>query len=107
MPDRPLKPQGFQILLALAGGDLHGYAIQRAVLEQTRGQMHLWPATLYRTLAALEADGLIEQVSAPADEPQDERRQYYRLTRPGRARLREQAALLRAWADAAGRAEPT
>ena len=45
----PLKPQYFQILLALSSTDLHGYAIQRAVLEQTDDGMRLWPAMLYRS----------------------------------------------------------
>ena len=101
MIPRPMKPQWFQILLALAGADRHGYAIQRAVLDQTGGHMRLWPAMLYRSLATLEGAGLIEQVPPPPDEPEDERRQYYALTRAGRARLREEADLLGAWAAAA------
>lgn len=56
---RPLKPQYFQILLALASRELHGYAIQRAVLEQTDDEMRLWPAMLYRSLTKLEEGGLI------------------------------------------------
>jgi DNA-binding PadR family transcriptional regulator len=104
---RPMKPQWFQILLALAGADLHGYAIQRAVLDQTDGNMRLWPAMLYRSLAALEAEGLIERVPAPGDGPEDERRQYYALTEPGRGRLREEAELLSRWVEAAHEAEPT
>jgi len=101
MIPRPMKSQWFQILLALAGADRHGYAIQRAVLDQTGGHMRLWPAMLYRSLATLEGARLIEQVTPPADEPEDERRQYYALTRAGRARLREEADLLGSWADAA------
>lgn len=101
MPDRPLKPQWFHILLALAGRNLHGYGIQRAVLDRTRGGIRLWPAMLYRSLGALEEGGLIRQVPAPADEPDDERRQYYAITPAGRDRLREETALLASWVDAA------
>lgn len=97
----PLKPQYFQILLALSGGDLHGYAIQRAVLDQTDDGMRLWPAMLYRSLAKLESEALIEQASAPADERDDERRQYYTLTAAGRQRLRSEAELMGRWATAA------
>ena len=65
MIDRPMKPRWFRILLALAERPLHGYGIQRAVLEQTDEQMRLWPAMLYRSLARLEAEGLLVKVEAP------------------------------------------
>ena len=105
MIPRPLKPQYFQILLALSRDDLHGYAIQRAVLEQTDDQIRLWPAMLYRSLARLEEADLIHQVAAPADQPVDERRQYYGITAAGRIRLREEAEMLARWAQAARGAE--
>lgn len=97
----PIKPQWFQILLALAEGPLHGYGIQRAVLGRTDDAMRLWPAMLYRSLATLEEEGLLEQVAAPAEEPDDERRQYYALTPAGRTRLADEADLLARWAAAA------
>jgi DNA-binding PadR family transcriptional regulator len=101
MISRPLKPQYFQILLALSGRDLHGYGIQRAVLEQTDDGLRLWPATLYRSLSKLEEGGLIDRADAPADAPEDERRQYYSLTVRGRERLNEEAELLARWVAAA------
>ena len=101
MIDRPMKPQWFQILLALSEQPLHGYGIQRSVLDRTDDQMRLWPAMLYRSLARLEEEGLIQQVEAPDDEPDDERRQYYALTAAGTGRLREEADLLARWAEAA------
>lgn len=101
MIDRPMKPQWFQILLALSARPRHGYGIQRAVLEATDDHMTLWPAMLYRSLATLQEAGLIQPVPAPEDEPDDERRQYYALTSPGRERLAEEADMLRRWARAA------
>jgi len=101
MIDRPLKPQWFQILLALSAQDRHGYGIQRAVLEQTDGHMRLWPTMLYRSLAKLGEAGLISKVDAPGEDMEDERRQYYSLTRAGRTLLIEEAELLARWADAA------
>jgi DNA-binding PadR family transcriptional regulator len=101
-----MKPQWFHILLALAGKELHGYAIQRAVLEQTDGEMHLWPAMLYRSLATLEQEKLIGRANPPAEEPEDERRQYYRLTAAGRARLRAETQMLARWVKAAQDVEP-
>ena len=101
-----MKPQWFHILLALAGKELHGYAIQRAVLEQTDGEMRLWPAMLYRSLATLEKEKLIARVDSPDEEPEDERRQYYRLTPTGRVRLREETQMLARWVKAAHDVEP-
>lgn len=103
---RPMKPQWFHILLALGGKELHGYGIQRAVLDQTDSEMRLWPAMLYRSLATLEDEGLIARVDAPADEPDDERRQYYRITPAGRIRLREETQLMARWVEAARDVEP-
>ena len=101
MISRPLKPQYFQILLALSGRDLHGYGIQRAVLDQTDDGVRLWPAMLYRSLAKLEEDGLIGRAEPPQDEPDDERRQYYTLTADGLVCLQEEAERLAQWAEAA------
>ena len=101
MISRPMKPQWFQILLALSERDLHGYGIQRSVLEQTEEHMRLWPAMLYRSLTKLQAEGLIGRIDPPEAEPEDDRRQYYHLTAEGRARLREEAEMLARWAKAA------
>ena len=101
MIDRPMKPQWYQILLALADRPLHGFGIQRTVLDATAGHMTLWPAMLYRSLGTLEKEGMVEQVPSPPDEPDDERRQYYALTSVGRARLREETDTLAAWVSAA------
>jgi DNA-binding PadR family transcriptional regulator len=106
MIPRPMKPQWFHILLALGGKELHGYGIQRAVLDQTDGEMRLWPAMLYRSLATLEEEGLIARANAPEDEPEDERRQYYRITPAGRLRLRDETQLLARWVEAARDVEP-
>lgn len=101
MAPKPLKPQHFQILLALSGGDLHGYGIQRAVLDQTDETVRLWPATLYGSLSRLEDRGLIDRSEGPSDAPDDERRQYYRLTAAGRIRLAEEAERMARWVAAA------
>ena len=101
MLPKPLKPQLFHILLALSSSDLHGYGIQRAVLQQTDGHIHLWPAMLYRSLTKLEEAGLLEKADPPADQPADERRGYYTLTAPGRQRLADEARVLARWAEAA------
>ena len=80
----PLKPVRFHVLLTLAGGESHGYAIRQEVEARTGGAVRLWPTTLYGALAQLEDDGLIEETAGaggPADEVQ---RRYYLLTSFGR-----------------------
>src|SRR5215475_2596183 len=81
----PLKPQWFHILLSLAAGEQHGYAMMQDVLERTLGKMRLWPATLYGSIKRLiEAELIEESPRRPAPELDDARRRYYRLTPLGR-----------------------
>jgi len=81
----PLKSQWFHILLALAGGEQHGYGIMQDVLQLTHGKVRLWPATLYGSIKRLIEAGLIEESDErPAPELDDARRRYYRLTELGR-----------------------
>lgn len=81
----PLKPQWFHILLSLAGGEQHGYAIMQEVLQRTDGKVRLWPATLYGSIKRLiEADLIQESDERPAPELDDSRRRYYRLTALGK-----------------------
>jgi DNA-binding PadR family transcriptional regulator len=95
MPKRrldPLPSAAFQIMLALAEGDLHGYAIMRQVEGQTEGRLRLGPGTLYGSIQALIEGKLIEEVDRPEDtEVRSERRRYYRLTVAGRKLARSEA----------------
>jgi len=85
VPGQPLTPAVFHILLALADGDKHGYAIMKDVEEQTAGRLKLGPGTLYGTIKRLLVASLIEEVGErPDPELDDERRRYYRLTADGR-----------------------
>jgi DNA-binding PadR family transcriptional regulator len=88
MPKRTLDPlpsAAFQILLALVGEDLHGYAIMRQVAEQTGNRIRLGPGTLYSSIRSLLENGLIEELDSQEDAGSgDERRRYYRLSSAGR-----------------------
>ena len=81
----PLTPAVFHVLLALAGGRLHGYAIAKEVLRQTDGEVRLGPGTLYGTLQRLLDQGWVSVSDSP--EGVDERRRYYRLNRLGKRAL--------------------
>ena len=84
----PLKTQWFHIMLSLAGGEQHGYAIMQEVLTRTEGKVRLWPATLYGTIKRLiEAELIEESDERPAPELDDARRRYYRLTPLGKRAL--------------------
>jgi DNA-binding PadR family transcriptional regulator len=87
MPKRrldPLPSAAFNILLALTGEDLHGYAIMRQVEQQTCGRVRLGPGTLYGSLRTLLEADLIKEVDNSSDpEDRSERRRYYRLTPAG------------------------
>lgn len=96
--DTTLKPQWFQILLALAGGALHGSAIMEEVLERTDGEMKLWPATLYGSLRDLEGCGWIEEAEAPVGAPTEGgKRRFYALTEAGREALAAETRRFEGW----------
>ena len=97
----PLKPAWFHILLALADGAQHGYAVRSLVEERTEGRVKLWPATLYGSFRELSEEALIEALDGPEDPDDDARRQYYRLTRRGSELLKAEADRLQALVDAA------
>ena len=81
----PLPPAVFQILVALADQDRHGYAIMQDVAARTDRRMKLSPGTLYGSIKRMLDDGLIvEAEERPDPDEDDERRRYYRLTRFGR-----------------------
>jgi DNA-binding PadR family transcriptional regulator len=81
----PLPVSEFQILLALADGERHGYAIMQDVAERTDGEIQLGPGTLYGAIKRMVANGLISENEPRADTDRvDERRRYYAITALGR-----------------------
>lgn len=96
-PTRPagLPTAALHVLLGLADGPRHGYAIKQEVERVTRGAIRLGPGTLYEALSRLEAQGLIEE--APGERDDDTGgapRRTYRLTRPGLALARAEVERL-------------
>jgi DNA-binding PadR family transcriptional regulator len=95
LPERPLAPAVFQILIALADQPLHGYGIMLDIAERSDGKVKLSPGTLYGSIKQMLEDGLIEEISGRAGNA-DERRRYYRLTRDGREAARQEMARMSA-----------
>src|SRR5581483_12459886 len=92
-PAAPLTTAMFHVLLALAEGEKHGYAILKDVAEQTGGEVRLGAGTLYAIIKRLLIDGLIVEVrNRPAADQDDQRRRYYALTDAGRAAAMAEAA---------------
>jgi DNA-binding PadR family transcriptional regulator len=96
MPVTPLSATDFHVLMVLADGDLYGYAIMKAVEEQSGGVVSPEIGSLYRVLARLMADGLVSEVEGPAhtETHRGRPRKYYGLTSRGREAARTEASRL-------------
>ena len=92
----------FQVLVALADGEKHGYAIGKEIVARTGGEVQLRTATLYTVIKRLLEYGFIdEHVARPDPALDDERRRYYRLTPRGRRAAQDEARRLEATAKQA------
>lgn len=94
----PLSATDFHILLVLSEEDLYGYAIMKAVEEQSGGSVSPEVGSLYRILARLMDEGWVEEAPVPADAEESHRgrpRKYYRITPAGEAVARREAVRLR------------
>lgn len=109
MASSPLSEAAFDILLSLARGPLHGYAMIQAI-EELRDGRSMQPGLLYTTLPKLLDAGWVEPAPIPADNT-DKRRRYYRLTQLGQTTLAVEAdrrvgqaqrvqAVVQQWGDA-------
>ena len=89
----PLTPGMFQVLIALADGEKHGYAIIKEVARRTDGEIALGAGTLYAIVRRFVQEGVIaESGERPDPALDDERRRYYQLTPFGRDVARAEAA---------------
>jgi DNA-binding PadR family transcriptional regulator len=80
----PLTPAVFHILVVLADGEAHGYAMMQEVTRRSGGVVRLGPGTLYGAISRLLDDGIIEESEVRPDPDMDDtRRRYYRLTKFG------------------------
>ena len=75
----PLTPAVFAILLALAEGDKHGYAIMKQAAQKDGGGVKMGPGTLYGSLDRMMKSALVEETGTS----DNARRRYYRITEFG------------------------
>jgi DNA-binding PadR family transcriptional regulator len=95
-----MTPAVVHVLLALAGGERHGYAILKDVQLNVGSSLRFGPGTIYGTLNRLMEAGWVEEVAPPGTDG-DHRRRYYRMTRDGREALKTEVDRLGALLDAA------
>ena len=102
---QPLARAQFHVLLALADGPRHGWAIREHAAALSGGAVRLGPGTLYEAMERLEERGLIEETATPAGESEHAQRRYYAITGAGltalRAELGRLGEVLR-WAESRG-----
>ena len=83
----PLSPLSTAVLLALAGGELHGYGIIKEIEDQSAGRMVPGAGSLYAALQRMVDDGLLREAESPSEPDVYRRRRYYGLTELGREAL--------------------
>lgn len=86
-----VTPLTYEILLALADEDRHGYGMIKEMEE--RGGAAPSTGALYLALHRMASEGLVEATDAPADND-DARRRYYRITERGRRAAERESARL-------------
>ena len=94
---QPLSPTDFHVLLVLASADLYGYAIQKAVADESGGSVRPEIGSLYRVLGRLMSAGMVAEADPPQGAPDSHRgrpRRYYGLTAQGREALEADARRL-------------
>lgn len=94
--DIRMTPVFFHLLLSLADGPRHPYAVLGEIEKRSGGSLTLGPSSLYYAVGRLEDAGWIREVEEVegSDEPHEEQRRYYALTERGRTRLEEELATL-------------
>ena len=86
----------YHVLLALASGPQHGYALAIAIAEESGGALTPRPGSMYRVIARLMSAGLIDEAeSVGADRHPGLARKYYALTRSGRGTLATESRRLK------------
>jgi DNA-binding PadR family transcriptional regulator len=89
----PLSSATLHILLALAGGNLHGYGIIKEVARNSDGHYRLGPGTLYDNLKKLMDAGLVSDAPSSSSSKRksastkEEERRFFALTKEGKGVL--------------------
>ena len=87
----------YHVLLALAAGPLHGYAVKQRVEVESDGDLTPQPGSLYRVIARLMTSGFVAETDPDGPESPHPglARRYYTLTAAGRRALAGEALRLK------------
>jgi DNA-binding PadR family transcriptional regulator len=96
-----MRQIAFEILLTLASGERHGYAIIQDIESRSQGSLSVETGTLYRALQRLAEEDLVRLTDAPRGLEDDERRRFYAITAEGRRAAAGEARRMAALVDAA------
>ena len=96
----PMSAIDFSVLLVLADGANHGYAIVKEIENRTDGQVSLLPGNLYAILQRLSGSGLIAKAGEKASSGGGKRRNY-RITAFGRKVATAEATRMKHMVEAA------
>ena len=97
-----MRPIEFQILLSLANGERHGYALIQDIEARSDGSVSVETGTLYRALQRLVEGDLVRPTQPPRDtDNDDERRRFYAITTAGRRAAAAEARRMASLVDAA------
>ena len=97
----PMSAVDFAVLLVLADGVNHGYAIVKEIEARSDGEISLLPGNLYAILQRLTSSGLIARAAAPDSATAARRRRNYRITELGREVAAAEAARMKRMVEAA------
>jgi DNA-binding PadR family transcriptional regulator len=88
-PGSPLSALEYHLLLALAGGEQHGYALRDAIENESDGVVSPRAGSLYRVIARMVTAGFVREADGPDSDPvhPGRTRRYYHLTEAGRTAL--------------------
>jgi len=97
-----MRPIEFEILLTLATGERHGYAIIQDIEARSAGALTVETGTLYRALQRLVEGDLVRPADPRHDLPNDdERRRFYAITAAGKRAAADEARRMAALVEAA------
>jgi DNA-binding PadR family transcriptional regulator len=97
-----MRPIEFEILLSLAGGERHGYAIIQDIEARSNGHLTVETGTLYRAVQRLVEGDLVRPTEPRrALRKDDERRRFYAITPEGRRAAATEARRMANLVDAA------
>ena len=86
-----LRSTELHVLIALAPGALHGYALVKRIEEESDARVKILPGNLYTVLRRLVAEGLVQESETQPEPDEDQRRRYFELSDKGRRVLSREA----------------